>query len=206
MASTILISLLFAVVVVTVSSNSEGDALSAWKTHLVDPNNVLSSWNPKEVNPCTWFHVTCNNENSVTRVDLGSAGLSGSLVPQLGALTNLQYLELFDNNFSGSIPSEFGGLKSLISLGLNHNQLSGPIPASLGNLQSLRFMRLNSNRLRGALPSSIFKLINSGNLRIMNISDNHLSGTYHARDSKGFAVTTFIQDPKTTAIYEEKVR
>lgn len=38
------------------------------RANLEDPNNVLQSWDPTLVNPCTWFHVTCNNENSVIRV------------------------------------------------------------------------------------------------------------------------------------------
>lgn len=45
-----------------------GDALNALKSSLNDPNNVLQSWDPTLVNPCTWLHVTCNSENSVTRV------------------------------------------------------------------------------------------------------------------------------------------
>lgn len=45
-----------------------GDALNALKVNLRDPNNVLQSWDPTLVNPCTWFHVTCNNDNSVIRV------------------------------------------------------------------------------------------------------------------------------------------
>nr|XP_016471087.1 PREDICTED: somatic embryogenesis receptor kinase 2-like isoform X3 [Nicotiana tabacum] len=75
-----------------VAGNAEGDALYAQKTNLGDPNSVLQSWDPTLVNPCTWFHVTCNNENNVTRVDLGNANLTGQLVPQLGQLQKLQYL------------------------------------------------------------------------------------------------------------------
>ncbi|MBA0698129.1 hypothetical protein Goari_021634 [Gossypium aridum] len=75
-----------------VSGNKEGDALNALKNNLADPNNVLQSWNATLVNPCTWLHVTCNSENSVTRVDLGNANLSGHLVPQLGQLRALQNL------------------------------------------------------------------------------------------------------------------
>lgn len=45
-----------------------GDALHSLRANLEDPNNVLQSWDPTLVNPCTWFHVTCNNENSVIRV------------------------------------------------------------------------------------------------------------------------------------------
>ncbi|GFY96482.1 somatic embryogenesis receptor-like kinase 2 [Actinidia rufa] len=76
-------------------ANTEGDALHSLRANLEDPNNVLQSWDPTLVNPCTWFHVTCNNDNSVIRVDLGNAALSGQLVPQLGQLKNLQYLELY---------------------------------------------------------------------------------------------------------------
>lgn len=45
-----------------------GDALFALKTNLSDPNNVLQSWDPTLINPCMWFHVTCNSQNSVARV------------------------------------------------------------------------------------------------------------------------------------------
>lgn len=45
-----------------------GDALHSLRANLQDPNNVLQSWDPTLVNPCTWFHVTCNNDNSVIRV------------------------------------------------------------------------------------------------------------------------------------------
>jgi hypothetical protein len=49
---------------------STGDALNALKSNLNDPNNVLQSWDATLVNPCTWFHVTCNGDNSVTRVQV----------------------------------------------------------------------------------------------------------------------------------------
>ncbi|KAL2334543.1 hypothetical protein Fmac_015756 [Flemingia macrophylla] len=105
-----------------------------------DPNNVLQSWDPTLVNPCTWFHVTCNNDNSVIKVDLGNATLSGQLVPQLGQLKNLQYLELYSNNISGPIPNDLGNLNNLVSLDLYLNRFSGPIPESLGKLSKLRFL------------------------------------------------------------------
>jgi somatic embryogenesis receptor kinase 1 len=122
------------------SANLEGDALHTLRVTLVDPNNVLQSWDPTLVNPCTWFHVTCNNENSVIRVDLGNAELSGHLVPELGVLKNLQYLELYSNNITGPIPSNLGNLTNLVSLDLYLNSFSGPIPESLGKLSKLRFL------------------------------------------------------------------
>nr|XP_043618798.1 BRASSINOSTEROID INSENSITIVE 1-associated receptor kinase 1-like [Erigeron canadensis] len=156
-----------------VNGNAEGDALNALKTQLGDPNNVLQSWDATLVNPCTWFHVTCNNENSVTRVDLGNANLSGQLVPQLGQLTNLQYLELYSNNITGRIPNELGNLTNLVSLDLYLNRLDGGIPDTLGKLQKLRFLRLNNNTLTGTIPI-ILTTITS--LQVLDLSHNNLTG------------------------------
>lgn len=156
-----------------VSGNSEGDALNALKSNLADPNNVLQSWDATLVNPCTWFHVTCNSDNSVTRVDLGNANLSGQLVSQLGQLTNLQYLELYSNNISGKIPEELGNLTNLVSLDLYMNKLSGPIPTTLGKLAKLRFLRLNNNTLTGTIPRSLTTVMT---LQVLDLSNNQLTG------------------------------
>ena len=58
-------ALALALVLALARANSEGDALSALRRSLRDPGGVLQSWDPTLVNPCTWFHVTCNR---VTRV------------------------------------------------------------------------------------------------------------------------------------------
>ncbi|KAI9114115.1 hypothetical protein K1719_014765 [Acacia pycnantha] len=50
----------------------QDDAPNTLRTSMADPNNVLQSWDPTLVNPCTWFHVTCNSDNSVTRVLVSS--------------------------------------------------------------------------------------------------------------------------------------
>uniref|UniRef100_A0A1D1XEN5 Somatic embryogenesis receptor kinase 1 n=1 Tax=Anthurium amnicola TaxID=1678845 RepID=A0A1D1XEN5_9ARAE len=176
------------------SCNLEGDALIAQRSAWSDPNNVLASWDPTLVNPCTWFHVTCNIDNSVIRVDLGNAGLSGTLVPQLGLLRNLQYLELYGNQISGGIPPELGNLRELVSLDLYENKLSGSIPVSLGNLKKLRFMRLQSNKLSGRLPIEVLDLVRLGNLSIMNISANYMEGPIRQSSRKGFAITMIVQD------------
>ncbi|KAA8536483.1 hypothetical protein F0562_028961 [Nyssa sinensis] len=156
-----------------VLGNAEGDALNALKTNLADPNNVLQSWDPTLVNPCTWFHVTCNGDNSVTRVDLGNANLTGQLVPQLGQLLNLQYLELYSNNITGRIPIELGNLTNLVSLDLYLNTLYGPIPDTLGKLSKLRFLRLNNNSLTGNIPMLLTTVTS---LQVLDLSHNRLTG------------------------------
>lgn len=56
------------VILTVVNANSEGDALFTLRKSLSDPDNVLQSWDPTLVNPCTWFHITCNQDNRVTRL------------------------------------------------------------------------------------------------------------------------------------------
>ncbi|KAI5588038.1 hypothetical protein POPTR_005G083300v4 [Populus trichocarpa] len=170
-----------------ISANMEGDALRNLRVNLQDPNNVLQSWDPTLVNPCTWFHVTCNNDNSVIRVDLGNAALSGQLVPQVGQLKNLQYLELYGNNISGPIPSDLGNLTNLVSLDLYLNSFSGPIPDALGKLTKLRFLRLNNNSLSGSIPLS---LTNITALQVLDLSNNRLSGP--VPDNGSFSLFTPI--------------
>ncbi|KAF6175655.1 hypothetical protein GIB67_022657 [Kingdonia uniflora] len=190
----------------TIYANQEGDALHSLRSNLADPNNVLQSWDPTLVNPCTWFHVTCNNDNSVIRVDLGNAALSGTLVPQLGQLKSLQYLELYSNNISGQIPSDLGNLTNLVSLDLYLNNFSGVIPDSLGKLTKLRFLydylppsfcflhflfiihiRLNNNSLTDTIPVS---LINISALQVLDLSNNQLSGP--VPDTGSFSLFTPI--------------
>ncbi|XP_015697872.1 leucine-rich repeat protein 1-like [Oryza brachyantha] len=174
-----------------VSCNTEGDILYAQRQAWKDVNDVLVSWDPTLVNPCTWLHITCNNDNSVVRVDLGSAGLSGSLIPELGGLTNLQYLRLHENSLTGTIPQSFGNLTNLIRLELQKNAFSGTIPASLGNIKTMEFMRVDRNSLTGTVPLEVLSLVLVGNLTELNVARNNLDGTV---GSAGPRVTTIIQD------------
>ncbi|KAJ8569596.1 hypothetical protein K7X08_006173 [Anisodus acutangulus] len=83
---------IFLLLLTPTNANLEGDALYAFRRAVNDQDNVLQSWDPTLVDPCTWFHVTCDSQNRVTRLDLGNAKLSGNLVPELGKLERLQYL------------------------------------------------------------------------------------------------------------------
>ncbi|CAN1801563.1 Leucine-rich repeat protein 1 [Linum perenne] len=137
------------------SSTSDEQALTSLRSSLSDPDNVLNSWDPTLVDPCTWSHVTCNNDNRVTRLDLLMDNLSGPLVSDLGSLDQLQYLSLEDNKLNGEIPAELGNLKNLIALDLYNNRLNGSIPTELGNLKNLVALDLFNNSLSGSIPSSL---------------------------------------------------
>ncbi|XP_037488389.1 leucine-rich repeat protein 1-like [Triticum dicoccoides] len=188
------------------SCNVEGDILYAQRQAWEDPSNVLQSWDPTLPDPCTWFHVFCSSDGSVVRVDLGKAGISGPLIPELGGLLHLQYLELYANNITGSIPATLGNLTSLITLHLYDNLLTGAIPASLGAVRTLRYLyefwshykRLNENMLTGTVPPEILSLVLVGNLAELNVAKNSLEGT--VRSSQRQRVAFIIQDTlKTTS-------
>ncbi|GFZ12254.1 leucine-rich repeat (LRR) family protein [Actinidia rufa] len=158
----------------TLSTNNEGNALHALRSRLSDHTNVLQSWDPTLVNPCTWFHITCDSNNHVIRLDLGNSNISGSLGPELGELKKLQYLELYNNQIRGKIPKELGNLKNLISMDLYGNRFEGKIPKSFAKLKSITFLRLNNNKLTGSIPRELTTL---SNLKVFDVSNNDLCGT-----------------------------
>jgi hypothetical protein len=51
--------------------------------------------------------------------------LSGSIPPEMGKLTNLGWLFLWNNNLQGNIPNELGQLDRLVSLYVFLNNISG---------------------------------------------------------------------------------
>lgn len=51
-----------------VAANEEGDALMALRRSVKDPYGELASWDPDLVNPCTWSHVGCNDDDRVNRM------------------------------------------------------------------------------------------------------------------------------------------
>jgi len=85
--------------------------------------------------------------------------LTGSIPPEIGNLTNLNFLYLGSNGLTGSIPSEIGNLTNLTHLDLSDNQLTGLIPESICdltlNLSSNSSFRIYNNQLCPPYPSCI---------------------------------------------------
>ncbi len=96
--------------------------------------------------PCTWYGVTCGGDH-VSQIWLAGNNLVGSIPPELGDLSNLEYLSLWKNQLNGSIPPELGGLSNLEILSLGRNALAGEIPPELANLSGLTALNLGYNML-----------------------------------------------------------
>ena len=122
--------------------------------------------------PCSWREVTCSSGH-VIRLDLVLNDLTGSIPPELGNLTALQYLGRGWNQLTGTIPAELGDLTDLSYLSLNANNLTGSIPAELGDLAVLGTLSLEGNNLTGSIPVEL------GNLTALTdlfLFSNGLSG------------------------------
>lgn len=121
----------------------------------------------------SWDGITLNANGCVTEINNSSSGLSGFLPDELGILSELIELDVFNNNLTGSIPVELGNLANLQYLYLSNNLFSGSIPIELGNLSNLEHLALQSNNLSGNIP---IELGNLSNLTQLQLSSNGLTG------------------------------
>ncbi|GMI83489.1 CLAVATA3 INSENSITIVE RECEPTOR KINASE 1, NSP-interacting kinase 3 [Hibiscus trionum] len=165
--------------------NYEVVALTAIKSNLHDPYNVLENWDSNSVDPCSWRMVTCTSDGYVSALGLPSQSLSGTLSSSIGNLSNLQSVLLQNNAISGPIPDTIGKLEKLVTLDLSNNTFSGEVPASLGDLKNLNYLRLNNNSLTGACPDSLSKI---GGLTLVDLSYNNLSGSLPKVSARTFKV------------------
>ncbi|MCX6583459.1 MAG: carboxypeptidase regulatory-like domain-containing protein [Candidatus Aminicenantes bacterium] len=151
------------------STNGDGwTDSSGWKTPPLDIDGFAMPGTESG-----WYGIVVDADQVIT-ISLGGNQLIGSIPSELGNLSNLQTLEIYENQLSGSIPAEIGNLSNLHWLGLHNNQLNGSIPPGLGNLSNLTNLNLDNNQLSGGIPS---QLGNLSNLQELWLPGNQLSGS-----------------------------
>ncbi|XP_044473238.1 receptor-like protein EIX2 [Mangifera indica] len=88
-------------------------------------------------------------------LDLSDNNFEGVEIPRfLGSMQNLRNLNLSLSSFQGMIPPQLGNLSNLQYLCL------GPIPDGLQNLTSSRHLDLSDNPLNSSMPSWLYRLEN----------------------------------------------
>ena len=163
-------------VLIALYTSTNGDSWTdktGWKAPPLDPDGFALPGTE-----AGWYGLTVDSGSlQVTRINMPSNNLTGSLPMELGNLTGLTWLYLDNNQIGGSIPASLGNLTALQELHLYHNQLTGSIPAEIGNLANLDFLDLGNNQLTGSIPTEIGKL---NSMVKLCLNDNQLSGSIPA--------------------------
>ena len=94
----------------------------------------------------SWEGVSTGGTPSrVTKLELSSESLTGSIPAELGTLFELTTLDLSSNSLTGEIPAELGWLENLTEIRLSGNTLTGCIPVALGGVATNDLSSLNRN-------------------------------------------------------------
>ncbi|XP_078169208.1 uncharacterized protein LOC144563599 [Carex rostrata] len=109
----------------------------------------------------SFIHALVNCTN-LQLLDVNNNQLQGVIPSSLTNITSLTTLVLSGNPISGSIPAEFEMLINLTDLEFGQTLLGGKIPREIGNLWNLQGLLVSNNMLSGEIPSSF------GNLTKMN--------------------------------------
>ncbi|KAE8663515.1 hypothetical protein F3Y22_tig00112949pilonHSYRG00010 [Hibiscus syriacus] len=141
-------------------NETDQQSLLQFKAKITDQLKVMESWN-SSIHFCQWPGVTCSHKHHrVTKLELESLKLSGSLSPYIGNLSFLKELKLADNSFYNQIPQEIGRLRRLETIQLTNNSISGEIPSNLSACSKLTIFRMRGNLLTGEIPAFLGHLSN----------------------------------------------
>ena len=115
-----------------------------------------------------WYGVTCNEEGKVVKLDLSQNNLVGDLSAEIGNLSQLSELKIFNNSLT-SLPDALGNLSELKILFLTNNPL-GSLPTTMSQLTKLEQLWAANIEL-GVIPDVVYEITN---LRTLNLVGNDL--------------------------------
>jgi Leucine-rich repeat (LRR) protein len=170
----LVLSLYFTLVYCT---ESEAQALLAWRSSLKYPGNLTNMWSDHiSTDPCHWDGIRCNGAGSITSIiyDGISDPINGTLAKfNFSLLPNLTEFEFYNNNLHGEIPQTIGNLHNLETLFLHNNSLTGQFPGGILNLSHIELLFLSNNEFTGVIPREILKL---SNIRQLGLDCNQFTG------------------------------
>lgn len=137
------VAVVLVLVVVVVMFKQEDGSIAGEVSSVVsgnDANNGMLDLSGQELKEIPDYVF---NKTDIQKLDLSNNNLGGSLQAEVRQLQNLKVLNLSDNHFS-SVPAEVGQLKNLEELNLSNNQITG-LPYELGKLSNLKVLNLRGN-------------------------------------------------------------
>ncbi len=94
-----------------------------------------------------------------------------------GTPSRVTRLEIVSERLDGSIPEDLGRLVGLTHLDLSRNELTGAIPGELRLLTNLEVLRLSGNSLTGCIPLALISVA-TNDLSPLNLLLNSLNLLY----------------------------
>jgi len=133
----------------------------------------FNGWMTQKTNICDWNGITCSDDDSRTilKLELTGMNVKGTIPMELRALSDLELLDLSENEITGTIPALYHkniGFQQLTSLHLEENQLHGQLPSDFQYANKLEDIYLGNNKLTGELPNGIYGLNRLANFNVRN--------------------------------------
>ncbi|XP_043720747.1 receptor-like protein 56 [Telopea speciosissima] len=126
-------------------------------------------------NEFTWLpSVEFVNNSNLQTLDIGDNNLYGSIPYWIGELSNLRILLVEQNHLGGKVPENLCQLAGISLMDLSHNRLSGPIPRCLNNITFGR-IRGTQAPYSGYYPISEFYFHSN-----LNLDEDFVSWEYYA--------------------------
>ncbi len=146
----------YASAVLYFSTNANG---ANWneENSLFNDSNSICDFNNGASSFVAVGSITCNGA-SVQSVQLVNNGLSGTLPWELSLLSNIEHLDLSENELRETIPTEFSRMTAMTFLALYENSLTSTLPSELGMLTNLEAFIFDQNQLTGSLPTELGQL------------------------------------------------
>ncbi|KAF8716822.1 hypothetical protein HU200_025919 [Digitaria exilis] len=112
------------------------------------------------------------NLSKLVELSIATNLLNGT-VPDLTSVTQLNYVDLSNNNFASSpAPGWFSTLTSLNSIFMDNDNLTGTVPSAMFGLPNLQQVSLANNAFSGKLNMTG---IISSQLRVVNMTNNQIT-------------------------------
>ncbi|QTE21635.1 leucine-rich repeat domain-containing protein [Polaribacter cellanae] len=146
-----------------------------WRNDLSGSYNGVTWVNDatQKRNVGAWYGVTTNIINGkkhVTKIELNSNLLDGTIPSVIKNLTQLKELE-FNSNKISEITTEIGKLANLEQLTFTGQTELTTIPSEINNITTLKRLEFSSNKIEGNLDFS-----NLVNLTSLSVSSNEITG------------------------------
>lgn len=179
-------SSIFLLIISSASSQSSDEkvALLELKRSFSDPHRILSSWDYRSSNHCSWSGVSCDSDFRVSRLKIGgnfSRFSSCSIEYQaalhgFGIWRNCSDQSEISGGLRGRLSAVVGKLAKLRVLSLSFSGIGGEIPHEIWGLRNLEVLDLEGNAFLGNLSGFDFSGLRR--LRVLNLAYNKIFGMF----------------------------